>query len=140
MKSVEVLLTKGSALRHLKTSNITKLRIVDISNTFVSALPIQYIPELQQLEIQGSMVMNLYIRGNVLFQRISFGPGQCCSVNPCVSKYFNEIRILSEGFPAVADQYCTQKYIVKELVSMGIGHYADLEGDLIEFNDNLVTT
>ena len=29
---------------------------------------------------------------------------------------------------------------MKELVSMGIGHYADLEGDLIEFRDNLVTT
>ena len=29
-------------------------------------------------------------------------------------------------------------YIFKELVSMGIGHYTDLEGELIEFRDNLV--
>ena len=30
-------------------------------------------------------------------------------------------------------------YITKELVSMGIGHYADLDGELIEYRDNLVT-
>ena len=29
-------------------------------------------------------------------------------------------------------------YILKELVSMGIGHYADLDGELIEFKNNLV--
>ena len=75
MKSVEVLLAKGSALRQLKASNTTKLRIVDISDTPVSALPIQYMLELLQLEIQGSMVMNLDLRDNHRFQRISYGPG-----------------------------------------------------------------
>ena len=29
-------------------------------------------------------------------------------------------------------------YILKELVSMGVGHYADLYGELIEFKENLV--
>ena len=29
-------------------------------------------------------------------------------------------------------------YILRELVSMGIGHYADLDGELIEFKENLV--
>ena len=29
-------------------------------------------------------------------------------------------------------------YILKELVSMGIGHYTDLDGELIEFKNNLV--
>ena len=29
-------------------------------------------------------------------------------------------------------------YTWKELVSIGIGHYADLDGELIEYKDNLV--
>ena len=29
-------------------------------------------------------------------------------------------------------------YILKELISLGIWHYADLDGELIEFKNNLV--
>ena len=62
MTLLEVLLAKGSALRYLKTKNVTKLRIVDISDTFVSMLPIQLMPELQHLQVQGSIIHSLDLR------------------------------------------------------------------------------
>ena len=67
MKSLEVLLAKGSTLRQLKAGNVTKLKIIDISDTHVSAVPIHYMPELWQLEIQRSMIVNLCLRGNQRF-------------------------------------------------------------------------
>ena len=53
-------------------------------------------------------------------------------------KYFNDIRILPEGFPTDFGEFNTQKYIEKELVSMGIGHDAVMVDEEIEFSDNLV--
>ena len=40
MKSIEVLLGSESTLSQLKAKNVTKLKIVDISDTFVSIFPL----------------------------------------------------------------------------------------------------
>ena len=52
-----------------------KLRIVDISDTFMSSISVEFMPELTQLSIQGSIIQCVDLRLNYNLTRVSFDPG-----------------------------------------------------------------
>ena len=139
MISIKVLLANGSELRQLRTENTSSLRIVDVSNTFVSTLPIQYMPELQQLQIQESSIKNLDLKQCALLKRVLFGFEQICSINLVVATYLNQIEVPSSPIISNDNQLCTAKYYGSDLASLGINYEADVYGDVIEFRGNSLT-
>ena len=136
MRSVEILQANNSALKQLKTTNVTKLKIVDVSSTLISLFPIQRMPELQQLQIQESSIQNIDTRHNTQLVRISFGFGQVCSVSPGVLTYFNKILVPSSPVLADDNKLCTAKFYYYELVSLGIEYDVDIYDALLEFRGN----
>ena len=72
MKNLEGMLAGGSQLKKLIAGVSTKLKLVDVDDTFIGVTPVESMPLLNLLYIQGSKIEHMDLRNNSKLKKVYF--------------------------------------------------------------------